>query len=159
MINKGKNRVHEKVKDIRQNYSKAVVNGTRSDSGRKVYGHYDKLVSIWGGSANAKPLPYGVRSDDFDDGNTSKKIYDSDDNYDDDCENNSVLNTNEITATDSANINNSINQNKSEGTEDENYENNVPPRKNCDKEQKSVEPQLIDNKRRHLEKKFVFSPA
>ena len=35
MINKGKNRVHEKVKDMRQNYSKAVVNGTRSDSGEK----------------------------------------------------------------------------------------------------------------------------
>ena len=34
MINKGKNRVHEKVKDIRQNYSKAVVNGTCSGSGR-----------------------------------------------------------------------------------------------------------------------------
>ena len=32
MINKGKNRVHEKAKDKRQNYSKAVVNGTRSGS-------------------------------------------------------------------------------------------------------------------------------
>ena len=113
MINKGKNRVHEKVKDMRQNYSKAVVNGTRSGSGRIVYEHYayDKLVSIWGGSANTEPLPYGVRSDDFEEGNTNKKVYDSDDNYDDDGENNSILNTTEITATDSANINNNINQN------------------------------------------------
>ena len=116
MINKGKNRLHEKVKDMRQNYSKAVVNGTRSGSGRIVYEHYayDKLVSIWGGSANTEPLPCGVRSDDFEDGNTSKKVYGSDDNYDDhddDGENNSVLNTNEITATDSANIDNDINQN------------------------------------------------
>ena len=100
-------------------------------------------MSIWGGSANTEPLPYGVRSDDFEDGNTSKKVYDSDDNYDDhddDGENNSVLYTNEITATDSANINNNINQSKSDGTEDENYENNIPPRKNCDKKRKSVVP-------------------
>ena len=121
-----------------------MVNGTRSGSGRIVYEHYDKLVSIRGGSADTKPLPYGIRSDDFEDGNTNKKVYDSDDNYDDhdyDGENNSVLNRNEITATDSAN-NNNTNQNKSDCTEDKNYENNVPPRKNCD----------IHNKRRHLEK-------
>ena len=88
-----------------------MVNGTRSGSGRIVYEHYDKLVSIRGGSADTKPLPYGIRSDDFEDGNTNKKVYDSDDNYDDDGENNSILNTTEITATDSANINNNINQN------------------------------------------------
>ena len=54
MINKEKNRVHEKVKGIRQNYSKAVVNGTRSGSGKIVYEHYayGKLVSIWGCSAD-----------------------------------------------------------------------------------------------------------
>ena len=34
MINKGKNRVHEKVKDMRQNYSNIVVNGTGAGSGR-----------------------------------------------------------------------------------------------------------------------------
>ena len=113
-------------------------------------------MSIFGGSANTKPLPYGIPSDDFEDGITNKKVYDSDDNYDDhdyDGENNSVLNRNEITATDSAN-NNNTNQNKSDGTEDENYENNVPPRKNCDKKRKSVVPQLIHHKRRHLEKKL-----
>ena len=37
MINKGKNRVDEKMKDRRQNYLKARVNGTSSGSGRIVY--------------------------------------------------------------------------------------------------------------------------
>jgi len=30
-----------------------------------VYEFYDKLVLIWGGSANTEPLPYGVTADDF----------------------------------------------------------------------------------------------
>ena len=110
---------------MRQNYSKVVINETRSGSGRIVYEHYDKQVTVQDGSANTELLAYGVQSDGFKDGNASKKVYDNDNNY--------VLNTNETTATGSAN---SINQNKSDGTEDENYENNVPPRKNCDKKTK-----------------------
>ena len=131
MINTGKNRVHEKVKDMRQNYSKVVVNKTGSGSGRIVYEHYDKLVTVQNGSANTERLAYGVQSDSFKDDNTSKKVYDNDNNYVLNVIN--VLNTNETTATGSAN---SINQNKSDGTEDENYENNVPLRKNCDKKTK-----------------------
>ena len=69
------------MKNIRQNYSKAVINRTLSGSRRIVYEHCDKLVSIWYGFGNTEPLPYGVQSDDFEDGNTSKKVYDSDDNY------------------------------------------------------------------------------
>ena len=46
MINKGKSRLNEKVKDMKQNDSKVVINGTRSGSGRIVYEHYNKLVSI-----------------------------------------------------------------------------------------------------------------
>ena len=83
MINKRKNKVDKKVKDIRQNYSKEVENGTRSGSGRIENEHYHKLVSIWVGSANTEPLPY---VDHFEDGNTGKKVNDSVDNYDDDDE-------------------------------------------------------------------------
>ena len=54
MINKGKSRLNEKVKDMKQNDSKVVINGTRSGSGRIVYEHYNKLVSIWDGSVNTK---------------------------------------------------------------------------------------------------------
>ena len=54
MINKTKNRVHEKVKDMRQHYLKAKLNGTSPGSGRIKYGNYDILVPIWVGSANSE---------------------------------------------------------------------------------------------------------
>ena len=41
---RGRNRIIEKVKDIRQNFSKAVTTGTRSGSGKLVYEFFDKLV-------------------------------------------------------------------------------------------------------------------
>ena len=41
VINRGRNRIQEKIKDIRQNYSKAVINGTRSGSGEIVYEHFE----------------------------------------------------------------------------------------------------------------------
>ena len=43
MINTAKNRVHKKVKDMLQNYSKVEA---RLGSGRIVYEHYDKLVTV-----------------------------------------------------------------------------------------------------------------
>ena len=48
----------EKVKEIRQSFAKAVVSGNRSESGKIVYEFYDKLVLIWGGSANTEPTSY-----------------------------------------------------------------------------------------------------
>eukprot|EP00112_Aurelia_sp_Birch-Aquarium-sp1_P020804 Seg5442.1 transcript_id=Seg5442.1/GoldUCD/mRNA.D3Y31 product="hypothetical protein" protein_id=Seg5442.1/GoldUCD/D3Y31 len=65
LISKGKNRIIEKVKEIRQNFSKAVTSGTRSGSGKIVCEHYDKLINLWGGCANTTSLPFGVRSADF----------------------------------------------------------------------------------------------
>ena len=46
LITRGRSRILEKIKDIRQNFSRAVVNGTRSGSGKIVYEHYDKLSLI-----------------------------------------------------------------------------------------------------------------
>ena len=60
LITKGQKRVMEKVKEIRQNFSKAVVSGSRSGSGKIVYEFYDKLITLWGGSAGTEPLSYGV---------------------------------------------------------------------------------------------------
>lgn len=65
MITKGQKRVMEKVKEIRQSFSKAVVSGSRSGSGKLVYEFYDKLITLWGGSAGTEPLSYGVGGDDF----------------------------------------------------------------------------------------------
>lgn len=42
LITKGQKRVMEKVKENRQNFSKAVVSGSRSGSGKIVYEFYDK---------------------------------------------------------------------------------------------------------------------
>ena len=58
MIRKGYNRIKGKVKDIRQDYSKAVVSG----SGRIVIEHYDDLATIWGGSLSTESLAFGVDS-------------------------------------------------------------------------------------------------
>ena len=63
LISRGHKRVMEKVKDLRQGFSKAVLAGRRSGSGKLVYDHYDELKLIWGGSPNTEPLPSGVDSD------------------------------------------------------------------------------------------------
>ena len=65
VIAKAHKRVVEKTKEIRQNYSKAVVSGRRSGSGKLIYEHYDKLVQIWGSTPNVSPLKFGVSADNF----------------------------------------------------------------------------------------------
>ena len=53
------------MKDIRQNFSNAITVRTRSESRKIVYGFLDTLVTIWGGSADTKPLHFGVQSSDY----------------------------------------------------------------------------------------------
>lgn len=60
LVNRGYQRIREKIKDLRQGFSKAVLNGTRSGSGKMVYDHYDKLKQIWGGCPNTEPLSTGI---------------------------------------------------------------------------------------------------
>ena len=67
LIKRGQKRILEKVKEIRQNFSKAVVTGSRSGSGKLVYEFYDKLITLWGGCANTAPLLYDVSSDNLND--------------------------------------------------------------------------------------------
>ena len=76
MIRKGYNRMKEKVKNIRQDYSKAVVTGTRSGSGKIVIEHYDDLATIWGGSPSTEPPAFGVDST----GTLSSQVSESDEN-------------------------------------------------------------------------------
>ena len=54
-----------KVKEIRQSFSNAVTTGKRSGSGKIVFEHYDRLVSLWGGCAGIAPLPFGVDKNTF----------------------------------------------------------------------------------------------
>ena len=60
LIQKGHQRIQEKVKEIRQSFSKAVTAGKRSGSGKIVYEYYDELVRIWGGYPSTEPLSFGV---------------------------------------------------------------------------------------------------
>ena len=46
LIMKEKSRIQQKLKEIKQSFSKAVVSGSRSRSGKLVFEHYKKLVSI-----------------------------------------------------------------------------------------------------------------
>lgn len=64
-IKKGYGRIQEKVKEIRQNFSSAMVNGRRSGSGKVVFQHYDRLVKIYGGTASSEPINTGVDTDTF----------------------------------------------------------------------------------------------
>ncbi len=45
-----------------QGFSKAIIAGKRSGSGKLVYDHYDILKEIWGGSPNTEPISTGVDS-------------------------------------------------------------------------------------------------
>lgn len=59
-IKKGYQRVQEKLKEIRQNFSTAVTTGRRSGSGKIILDFYDELVQIWGGSPSTQPLSCGT---------------------------------------------------------------------------------------------------
>ena len=63
LIKKGYQRVQEKLKEIRQNFSIAVTTGRRSGSGKVVLDFYDELVQIWGGSPTTQPLSCGTSTD------------------------------------------------------------------------------------------------
>ena len=140
MIKKGYNRVQEKLKEIRQSFSKAVTTGSRSGSGKIVLEHFDQLVRIWGGSPATEPLTFGTNTDEV--------------NNKDDCQNTNIMNTeNNPTSIDAVPESNIINGDVS-GGEDSN-DGMSPTLK-----RKSVEnpvPKLIDNKRKHLERQLSAS--
>ena len=68
LILQGYNRVLEKVKILRQAFSKAVIASTRSRSGELVYNQCDYLRNIWAGTSNTMPLPTGLDSPSVNDG-------------------------------------------------------------------------------------------
>ena len=45
-IHKDTKRIIEKVKEMRQNFSKAIIKGSRSGSGKLVFEFYEKFVKI-----------------------------------------------------------------------------------------------------------------
>ena len=140
MIRKGQKRVMEKVKEIRQSFSKAVVSGSRSGSGKIVYEFYDKLITLWGGSAGTEPLSYGVGGDDFQEDNEVIQCHNPED------DNLSMLSFDSETPSTSAGLSD-LGPEDNGANESENVAPNNKRKANC-------VPKLIDNKRKHLEKRL-----
>ena len=61
-IKVGYNRIKYRVKQLRQNFKKAVVDRTRSGSGRLIIENWDHLVSIWGGCPTVNQIKGAVVS-------------------------------------------------------------------------------------------------
>ena len=59
-IRKSTKRIIEKVKEMRQNFSKAIIKGSMSGSGKLVFEFFGKFVEIWGGSPNVSKLKFGT---------------------------------------------------------------------------------------------------
>lgn len=137
MITKGQKRVMEQVKEIRQSFSKAVVSGSRSGSGKLVYEFYDKLITLWGGSAGTEPLSYGVGGDDFLEDNEVVQCHNPEDDS---------LSLDLETAGTSAGS-----SDLGPGDDGGSASGDVAP---GNKRKANCVPKLIDNKRKHLEKKL-----
>ena len=134
MIVKGKSRIQEKTKEIRQTFSKGAVSG---GSGKLVFEHCKKLVSIWGGSANIEPLSFEISSGEFDD---EHQKFSADLDVQEDNNNKNVDN----------------NQDES-GSEPEvdtrnSLQTSIPANTGKRNVGSLVVPRLIDNKRKHLER-------
>jgi hypothetical protein len=141
LVAKGTKRVMEKVKEIRQSFSKAVISGKRSGSGKIVFEFYDKLILLWGGSANVSPLTYGVGSDSFE----QESDFEQDEQ---DIFNEQDVNDFSNATTLSLELNVSPLPVEDDNTE----ETEAVSATSANKRRASCVPQLIDNKRKHLEK-------
>ena len=136
LIKRGYNRVMEKIKKIRQNFSSAVISGRRSGSGKVVMEHYDDLVAIFGGSPSTEPLEFGCKTGE---GSTVE----TEPGYEDEHESlSSPSSANGSRSSTPVNCGNNF-------TNDELVEDVENPRK---RKNVSAVPKLIDEKRKHLEK-------
>ena len=137
LIVKGKGRIQEKKKEIRQYFSKAVVSGSRRGSGILVYEHYENLVSIWAGCANIESLSIGISSGQLDD---EYQEFSADLDVQEDNNNEHIDN----------------NQDESDSDPDVDTGNNsqtsMPANTEKRKVNGSIVPRLINNKRKQLER-------
>ena len=125
----------EKVKDERQSFSKAVISGCGSGSEKLVFEYYNKLVTIWWGSANTEPLPFGVSDGEFEGESEEEQPPEGFETFDNVEQSRTTVNT--------------IDQG------DETYLFTPPSAKQGKRKAVSAVPKLIDNKRKHLEQHSV----
>ena len=83
LIKTGCNRILKKIEDIRQKFSTAQVNGTRSGSSRIVLKHFDLLKINYGGAPAAIKIPSCIDSSSVNDNAgtyfpTESKLYGDD---------------------------------------------------------------------------------
>ena len=135
MIKKGYGRVHEKIQELRQGFSKAVVQGTRSGSGKMVIEFYDLMIQIWGGSPASEPLPFWIMSAAEEQGNEQETAR---------FENEQDAESNEIQ--------DSVSVTEDASTPLSRVSNNI----SCQKRKAipNAIPNLIDNKRKHMERQL-----
>ena len=143
-IKQGYNRILEKVKDIRQRFSKAIVQGSRSGSGNIVMEHFDSLKQIYGGSPSATKLAYGVETEQINSVERCVELHEHDDGIDPDTQSLPSLCDAESSSSSTASF--------SEETSTKMKEGNLGKRKATTPLSK-----LVDNKRKHLEKRLSAS--
>ena len=59
-VNENTNRIIEKVKEMRQNFSKSIIKDSRSGSEKPVFQFYKRFVEIQVGSPNVLKLRFGT---------------------------------------------------------------------------------------------------
>ena len=143
LIERGYKRVQEKVKKIRQSFSDVVSKGGLSSGSPKVIlANYDLLLQIYGGSASITPLEFGVSTDDT---NTESFSTDTDEPGYENLNNDHNNGDSELTHALSSDI--ESNEVIGEGNDSANGSN-----KGKRKVATPAIPNLIDAKRKHMEK-------
>ena len=138
LILKAHKRITEKIKEIRHNFSKAILSGRRSGSGKIIYEHYDKLILIWGSTPNVVPLKFGVKSKNFDPVVVEEEDDEDSSHYSND--NEIVLDAFEQSSTSSCDV-----------LEEPNSDESCATATKTPKRRMNVV-KLVDNKRRHMER-------
>lgn len=136
MIVRRNTRIQEKTKEISQSLSKAVISSSRCGRNKLVFEHCDKLISIWVGTANIEPLSFGISSGELHD--EHQELFADSDAQEDHTSNGHVNKENDNEP--DVDTGNSI---QTSASENPRKRNSYP----------SIVPRLINNKRKHLEKK------
>ena len=137
-IKKGYQRVQEKLKEIRQNFSTAVTTGRRSGSGKIVLQFYDELVQIWGGSPSTQPLSCGTSTQQIN-VLASASIAPGDDESNEDSDDD---------------LSNSVNHTLPSEINEVEVNSTQPKVTSQKRKPENIIPKLIDNKRKHMERQL-----
>ena len=149
LIKRGYNRIHEKLNEIRKQFSNAVTTGSRSGSGTIVLEFFDQLTLIWGGSPSTNPLAFGISSDQKNEGSEANVSKGSADNFGEE-EETEVDTLSSTSSSDKATDDYLASADSPVGAP-------VEPEAVIGRKRKYAQnpaPRLIDNKRKHMERQL-----